>query len=64
MLEGYLNQTPKVIPNLQQEANQLSSEVLNKAHNNADVNGTVEHAPQISKADSAGVSLPVRSGQA
>ncbi|KAG9825421.1 hypothetical protein KCU77_g15022, partial [Aureobasidium melanogenum] len=31
MLEGYLNQAPKTITNLQQQANQLSQEVLNEA---------------------------------
>ena len=31
MLEGYLNQVPKQIPNLQQEANQLSKDVLSNA---------------------------------
>ncbi|KAK6006667.1 hypothetical protein QM012_005675 [Aureobasidium pullulans] len=31
MLEGYLNQAPKTITNLQQQANQLSQDVLNEA---------------------------------
>lgn len=31
MLEGYLNQVPKAIPNLQKEARNLSQEVLDKA---------------------------------
>lgn len=31
MLEGYLNQVPKTITNLQQQANLLSQEVLNEA---------------------------------
>ncbi|KAH0404275.1 hypothetical protein KCU89_g1289, partial [Aureobasidium melanogenum] len=31
MLEGYLNQAPKTMTNLQQQANQLSQEVLNEA---------------------------------
>ena len=30
MLEGYLNQVPKTIPNLQKEANKLSQDVLNQ----------------------------------
>jgi len=30
MLEGYLNQVPKTITNLQQQANMLSQEVLNE----------------------------------
>lgn len=30
MLEGYLSQTPKLMPDLQQEANKLAQEAMNQ----------------------------------
>ena len=49
MLEGYLNQAPKSIPNLQQEANKLSNDVIDHAHaqSNGIVKDDAESAAQL-----------------
>ena len=70
MLEGYLNQTPKTITNLQQQANMLSQEVLDEASmykappttTDAGVDGERDgqQTPTPATVNSGAVALPTR----
>jgi DNA-binding response OmpR family regulator len=53
LLESYLNQTPKSMPNIQQEARQLANEVLQDA-------GLAAVGNQVDEGDDSAIALPNR----
>lgn len=52
MLEGYLNQTTKAIPDLQQEANRLAKEIINQVQaTDTSSTSTLETTTDMTKGD-------------
>lgn len=55
MLEGYLNQSTKSIPNLQQQANAIAKEAMNQATDGGGVGAGLEKSlPDRTKTSGAG----------